>query len=81
MTWDNHDIADNTKYDILNAMTKFITYWDWILYCTNNMVNAIWWTEMWELLITDLKPHELKPYELNVKYDVYAPSIAPNILC
>ena len=41
MTWDNHDIADNTKYDILNAMTKFITCWDWILNYTDNMVYAI----------------------------------------
>ncbi|KAH0679202.1 hypothetical protein KY284_020287 [Solanum tuberosum] len=33
-------------------------------------------TELWELLITDIKPHEL-----NVESDVYAPSRGPNIPC
>ena len=40
------------------------------------MVNAESLTEQWELLITDKKPHEL-----NVEFDVYAPSRGPNIPC
>ena len=33
-------------------------------------------TDLWELLITDKKPHEL-----NMESDVYAPSRGPNIPC
>ena len=38
------------------------------------MVNAESLSELWELLITDIKPHEL-----NLESDVYAPSRGPNI--
>ena len=40
------------------------------------MVYAKILTELWELLITDKKPHEL-----NEESDVYAPSRGPNIPC
>ena len=40
------------------------------------MVNADSLNELWELLITDKKPHEL-----NVDSYVYAPSRGPNIPC
>ena len=40
------------------------------------MVNAKSLTELWELLITVIKPHEL-----NVESDAYAPSRGPNIPC
>ena len=40
------------------------------------MVNEESLTELWELLITDNKTHEL-----NVVSDVYAPSRGPNIPC
>ena len=40
------------------------------------MVNAKSMIDLWELLITDYKPHEL-----NVESDVYAPLRGSNIHC